>query len=101
MSAQGCLTGGSGEKDIHVVLDRLEESLQPLIGGSVRKIAGKNLEERGERASECATSLDDGRRHTHLEAGLLDDGLLRSRGHAVLGDRGGGGVGHFEGVDGG
>ena len=37
-----------------------------------------------------------------LEArSLLDDRVLHSRRHAVLGDRGGGGVGHFEGVDGG
>ena len=34
----------------------------------------------------------------HLEArSLLDDRLLRSRRHAVLSDRGGGGVRHFEG----
>ena len=40
-------------------------------------------------------------RRGYLEAGsLLDDGLLRSRRHAVLGDRGGGGGGgvrHFGG----
>ena len=38
------------------------------------------------------------RRGAHLEArSLFDDCLLRSRRHAVLGDRGGGGVGHFKG----
>ena len=37
----------------------------------------------------------------HLEArSLLDDRLLRSRRHAVLSDRGGGGVRHFERMDG-
>ena len=36
----------------------------------------------------------------HLEANLFDDsGLFHGR-HAVLGDRGGGGVGHFKGRDG-
>lgn len=38
----------------------------------------------------------------YLEArSLLDDRLLRSRRHAVLSNRGGGGVRHFEGMDGG
>ena len=39
--------------------------------------------------------------YAYFEAGGLFDRLLRSRRHAVLGERGGGGVRHFEGVDGG
>ena len=80
----------------HFALDRREERPQPFIRGGVRKVAGEDLGRARLRGS--ATSEVGG---THLEArSLFDDLLLRSRRHAVLGDRGGGGVGHFERMDG-
>ena len=38
--------GATATRDSHVVLNRREERLQPFIRGGVRKIAGKDLEER-------------------------------------------------------
>ena len=80
----------------HFALDRREERLQPIIRGGIRKVAGEDLGRA--RLRGRATSEVGG---THLEArSLFDDLLLRSRRHAVLGDRGGGcggGVRHFGG----
>ena len=49
----------------------------------------------GGRECECARATSIGR-ITHLEAWCLVNNLLRNRRHAVLGDRGGGGVRHGE-----
>ena len=48
------------------------------------------------RESEERVPRQNGR-EAHLEANLFDDSRLLHRRHAVLGDRGGGGVRHFEG----
>ena len=76
---------------VHVILNRCEERLQPFIRGSIRKIAGIDLGGKRRKVSDvvprqrcwCA----------YFEAG--DFFNLRSRRHAVFGDRGGGGVRHW------
>ena len=82
----------TGPLHVHVLLNRREERLQPFIRGNVRKVAGENLEEAG-RVS-CLVPRQS-TMYAYFEAGGLFDLLLRSRRHAVFGDRGGGGVGHW------
>lgn len=44
MRGSGMARLGSGErKNLHIALDGLEESLQPLIGGSIRKVTDEYL----------------------------------------------------------